>query len=179
MRKFLFILVGTCLLASIVVGIVSCEEVQETTQQKGEKVQESLMERAISAQPVPQVNNFLTRKAVAKWMERMDVPDKLFYIYVIADNGAKIGYFVAQYRPVSTATFLTPTQRLHDDYDWGVTMNAPSLDGTYYGSGSASSQYFFFDAETDAFIELQGLNYILMDQPLAGINVPKLRVETE
>lgn len=164
------------ILLSFAYIMAGCES-SPSAQEEGEKDQENVIQKAIKAHPTPQINNFLTRKNVIKWVERMDTPDKLFYIYVLADNGAKIGYFVAQYRPVSTATFLTPTERLHDDYDWGITLPAPALDGTYYGEGGASEQFFFFDAETDAFIELKGLNYILMDQPLAGINIPRLKVE--
>jgi hypothetical protein len=174
MKRLLSLL--TVVFLSLVLMSSSCESQPSTQEQKE---QEAVMERARKAVPTPHVNNFLTRENVAKWVERMDTPDKLFYIYVLADNGAKIGYFVAQYRPISTATFLTPPKRLHDDIDWGTTMPAPSLDGTYYGQGGASQQYFFFDAETDAFIELQGLNYILMDQPLAGIDVPRLKVQVD
>lgn len=156
----------------------SCDQ-KPSAQKQGEKVQETVMQRALAAEPTPQIDYFLTRKAVVKWMERMDQPNKLFYIYVLADNGAHIGYFIAQYRPVSTATFLTPTKRLYRS-SYGVALTpSNALDGTYYGSGGAADQYFFFDAETDAFIELKGLNYILMDQPLSGINVPRLKVETK
>lgn len=172
-----FLLSFILMILSIVLMSSGCEN--NSTQKQGEVEQESVMRRAIQAEPVPQVNNFLTRKSVVKWVDRMDTPNKLFYIYVLADNGAKIGYFVAQYRPVSTATFLTPTKRLEMSSSGNVTLPAPSLDGTYYGTGGASDQYFFFDAETDAFIELQGLNYILMDQPLAGIDIPRLKIKIE
>lgn len=137
---------------------------EESTQEQGEREQESVMSRARAAYPTPQVDDFLTRKAVTEWMRRMDQPGKIFYIYIIADTGAITHYFVAQYRPVSVATYLTPTERIHDDYDWGTVVQSPSLDGVYYGKG-ASDQYFFFDAETDAYIELKGLNYIVSDQP--------------
>lgn len=172
--KILLLIISIFMLFS-----TSCDETSNS-QSQGEASQENVMMRAMTQEPVPEVNNFLTRKAVVKWIERMDTPDKLFYIYVLADNGAKIGYFVAQYRPVSTSTFLTPTKRIEKmSMDYGKVLPAPSLDGTYYGEGGASAQYFFFDAETDAFIELKGLNYILMDQPLAGLEIPRLRVDTQ
>ena len=178
-RKNLLNLLAVVMLGvAFSIGMLSSCEVNEDTQRQGERVQESVMERAVRAYPVPEINNFLTRQAVVKWIDRMDIPDKLFYIYILADNGAMVGYFVAQYRPVSTATFLTPPQRVRVSSSGGnLLLPSPALDGTYYGEGGASSQFFFFDAETDAFIELQGLNYILMDQPLA-IDIPRLRVET-
>ena len=173
MKKF-FLLLTVISITLLTMSNSGCED---STQRQGEIVQESVMQRAINAEPTPQINHFLTRKNVVKWMERMDTPDKLFYIYVLADNGSHVGYFVAQYRPVSTATFLTPTMKRERGTDGAVTLPTNALDGTYYGSGGAANQYFFFDAETDAFIELKGLNYILMDQPLSGINTPRLKVE--
>ena len=97
----------------------------------------------------------------------------------MSDVGTITHYFVAEYRPVSTATFLTPTKRVGYSSSYGVaTLPAPALDGTYYGSGGASDQYFFFDAETDAFIELKGLNYIVSDQPFE-VDAPQLTLKSE
>ncbi|MFW6246903.1 MAG: hypothetical protein ACOC22_01870 [bacterium] len=171
--KKLFLL----LIITMSISFTSCFEEKTNTQRDGERKQEEVMARASQNERVPEVNNFLTRRAVIKWVERMDTPDKLFYIYIVADNGSTIGYFVAQYRPVSTATYLTPPSRVYKHSYGNLSLQSPSLDGTYYGEGGASNQYFFFCAETDAFIELQGLNYILMDQPLKGLNVPRLEVD--
>lgn len=174
LKKSIVMILMACFLS---VGMVACNK--DSTQEAGEKEQENVMERARQAVPTPQIDNFLTRKMVAKWMKRMDRPNKTFYIYVVADSGAMIGYYVAQYQPVSTATFLTPTKREVSVYGSGANPlgPAPALDGTYYGNGAAASQYFWFDAETDAFISLQGLNYILSDQPLS-VEAPRIKVET-
>lgn len=136
------------------------------------RTQGDVMSRAITAHPNPQVDRFLTRENVVKWMERMDTPGRIFYIYIMNWNGEVTHYFVAQYRPVSVATFLTNTRQLVRRGDGVTTMPAPALDGTYYGEGGASDQFFFFDAQTDAYIELKGLNYFVADQPLA-MNVPQ------
>jgi len=150
---------------------------ESESQKQGVKVQEDVMMRAIAAVPVPEVHNFLTRKTVAKWIETMDQPGKIFYIYILSMTGDFIGYFVAEYRPVSVATFLTPTERAHWGSSSGFPMSTNSLDGTYYGSGSgASNQYFFFDAESGAYIELKGLTYIVSDQPFS-INAPRLKIK--
>src|SRR6056297_2829121 len=150
-----------------------CSSQQSTTEQ-AEKEQESIMQRARAQEPTYHPKNFLTRKNVNKWMKRMDVPSKLFYIYVMADNGSITHYFVAQYRPVSTATFLTPPKREWEIQGSNELGPAPALDGVFYGDG-AGDQYFFFDAETDAFISLKGLNYILSDQPLR-VDAPKINI---
>jgi hypothetical protein len=161
----------------VIVSLFLFTGCNQSTQDSGEKEQESIMKRAREAIPTPKINNFLTRKAVSKWMKRMDTPSKIFYIYVLTDMGAPVGYFSAQYKPVSTATFLTPTKREIDVYgSQNVLGPAPALDGTYYGSGGNSNQYFWFDAETDALIELKDLAYIISDQPLS-LDVPRIHVE--
>lgn len=162
----------------MVFATVGCDELKQSSQENGEQEQEDVMKRARKAVPTPQINNFLTRKAVAKWMERMDTPSYETFIYVMSDSGAFVGYFIAEYRPISTATFLTPTKRIDENgMDQDKVMPSNALDGTYYGEGGAAVQYFWFDAETDALIELKGLNYILSDQPLA-LDVPQLTVKT-
>ncbi len=172
MKKLLII--GLIATLSILVG---CDS-RDTLQEKGEKEQTEIMERARAAHPTPQIDHFLTREAVVEWMETMDKPGKIFYIYVMSDTGSITHYFVAEYRPVSVNTYLTPPERVHENYDWGAMKPAPSLDGTYYGNGGASDQYFFFDAETGAYIELKGLNYIVSDQPI-DVDAPKLVVGEE
>lgn len=145
--------------------------------------QEKVIRKAMKNVQVPEIDHFLTRKTVKKWMERMDQPNKTFYIYVLADNGSIVGYYVAQYRPISVGTYMTPTQQ---PYNVDVSKHgheqlgpAPSLDGTYYGmNGGSGDQFYFFDAETDAYIELKGLNYFISDQPLA-LDAPRLKVESD
>ena len=157
--------------------LTGCGEFQPSAQAAGEKEQESVMQRAMAAYPVPQVDEFLTRKNVVKWMERMDQPGKIFYIYVMSDVGTITHYFVAEYRPVSVGTFLTPPERVEARWEPEQVLTAPALDGTYYGEG-ASDQYFFFDAETDAYIELKGMNYIVSDQPF-NVDAPQLTIKAE
>lgn len=176
MKKNLFVIFVMSVM--LVFASVGCKDFEKSSQESGEQEQENVMKRARTAVPTPQINNFLTRQAVAKWMTRMDTPSYETFIYVMSDSGAFVGYFIAEYRPISTATFLTPTKRIDENgMEPDKVLPANALDGTYYGSGGAAAQYFWFDAETDALIELKGLNYILSDQPLA-LDVPQLTVKT-
>lgn len=145
------------------------------TQAQGESEQERIMERARSQLPTPQTNNFLTRQAVVKWMQRQDVPDRPHYVYVYSDFGQVIGYYIAQSRPVCTNTFLTPPARTVGSGSRAV-VQSPALDGVYYGNGC--DQWFFFDAETDAMIELTGFKVFTSDQPLR-IDAEPIRVQAE
>lgn len=150
----------------------------DDTQRQGARVQEDLMGRAMSKVAVPETQNFLTRESVAKWMRRQDTPDRPHYVYIFADTGQVIGYYVAQSRPVSTCTFMTPPMREYSVAGSGPNPlgPAPALDGVYYGSGGACDQWFFFDAATDAMVEVSGFKIFTSDAPLA-INADPIRVE--
>lgn len=178
MKIMNFKLFGIAAIASL--SLVGCK-VESSTSEKGQQEQERIMQRATSAVPTYHPNNFLTRRAVDKWMRRMDVPDKTFYIYILGDNGSHIGYYVGQTRPISSCTLLTPPQRLENG-EWGqgygdFVMDAPSLDGVY-GGGGCDTSFFFFDAETDALIELQGMDFFTADQPLS-VNAEPITIRTE
>lgn len=154
--------VALCLLA-----LAGCK-LESSTSSKGEKENEASMSKARAAYPTPESSNFLTRQAVIKWMERMDVPGKTFYVYLFANTGQTIGYYVAQTRPISACTSLTPPDK-ERSVAGGAGPNplgtAPGLDGVY-AAGDCNS-YFFFDAETDAYVEIQGLNFFVSDSPLS------------
>lgn len=137
--------------------------IPENSRESGIKDQEGVMTRAVSKIPTYQPSHFLTRQAVNKWMERMDQPAKTFYIYLLGNNGSHIGYYVGQTRPICSSTLMTPPDRLSRGSGKVVT-SAPSLDGVY--SGGDCGSFFFFDATTDAYIEIQGLNFFVADQPL-------------
>lgn len=150
-------------------ALAGCKELEDSTREQGAKEQEAVMERAVAKNPTYQPQNFITRATVNKWMRRMDQPEKTFYVYVLGDNGQKIGYYVSQTRPISTCTFLTPPDRLvggdrgqsHGDF----VVQAPALDGAYYGSGGCDSKY-FFDASTDAYVEVDDFKLLVSDTPL-------------
>lgn len=161
------------------IGVTGCKADNDDSQKQGAKVQEDIMRNAQNSIPTYQPQHFLTRKAVTKWMKRMDTPSKTFYIYLLADNGQKIGYYVGQTRPISACTLLTPSKRLVEG-EWGsgygdFVMPAPSLDGVYGSSGCDS--YFFFDATTDAYVEIKGMNFFVSDQPL-NIDVEPITVKS-
>lgn len=158
---------------AIPLSLMGCNE--QSTRQAGTQEQEGIMSQAIQSSPTYVPNHFLTRRAVNKWMERMDVPEKTFYIYLMGNNGNHIGYYVGQTRPICSSTLLTPPDR-NLRREGQAVVSAPSLDGVY--SGGECSSYFFFDAETDAYIEIQGLNFFVSDMPL-NLDVQAITVRTD
>ena len=162
MRKILIVAAAL----SAATALTGCPDRSDSRSQ-GERQQESVMQRAQAAVPVPRVSNFLTRSAVSKWMTRMDQPNKIFYVYIMGDNGNAVGYYTAQNRPTSTCTLMTPPDREVRVRGQGANPlgAAPALDGVYYGSAKCAG-VFFFDAGTDAYIEVNGFHYVVTDQPL-------------
>lgn len=122
--------------------------------------------RAEAAVPIPKTVNFPIRKALAEMTSREDLTNHPWYIYLLGDNGNTIGYYVAKYPPVNACNFLGSTQDVKYDSDGNLILQAPSLDGVYYGAASCD-WWVIFDAGTNAMIKIRGLKFYLADQPLA------------
>ena len=134
------------------------------------------MEAALVAVPIPVVEHFQTRESVAKWITRQDTPDRIYYVYVFADTGNCMGYYVAQNRPVSICCAITAPDVIDGSGSNKAVVKAPAIDGVYYNGGD-DDQYYFFDAATDAMIELTGVKFITSDQPLM-ITADPIQVQT-
>lgn len=153
------------ILVSLLVVTLGCTTAGKQREQSIQSRAE-MFARAEAQIPQPIPTNFLARKMLAKYVERQDVPDHPFYIYILSDVGTIIGYYVSQAAPVNINAFLSSTE---DYYTNGAVLTAPSLDGIYYG-GAGSSQggdgWFFFDAASDALVILYGVKMFVVDQPL-------------
>lgn len=183
MRKvknvFISIVVVMCVMACSLTFTQSAHSMgaKPSSQEVGEKEQENVIQRAQRAVRVPQVNNFITREAVAKWLKRMDVPRKTFYIYVFTPMGQPIGYYVSQHYPVPFSALMTPPERIYYNPNGNIKMTSPALDGVWYSGGSSGDLYYWFDAETDALISVKGFSLFFTDQPLS-LNIDRIRVIT-
>ena len=146
------------------------------TQGKGVAIQETTMVRAMQAVPVPTVQQFTTRKSIARWIEYANAPDQTRYVYVMLTGVGYLGYYVADSAPVNICTSMTPPQRIIDRHHGDVVVTAPALDGVYYGAGQCNMWY-LFDKTTGAQIEVggSGLSFFTSTVPL-NIKAPKLEV---
>lgn len=151
--------------ALLIMSVTACD-VQPSSRDVNMRQQEDVMTRATRAVPVPQVSNFLAREAVAKQVRRLDEKGKLFYVYVTSPMGQIMGYYVSNTRPVATCSLLTPPEEQEGNGNGANVMKTPGLGGTYSPNPSCGGS-FFFDAETDAYIEISGLSYFVSDQPLS------------
>lgn len=179
-------LISVLVLVAVVVGVTgltACggEENAQLDQQRQASItsRASTFSRAEHLAPVPRTVNFPLRKALVEFTERQDLIDHPWYIYILGMNGNTIGYYVGKTVPINACNFLSSTEEV----DWnegagGVVLTAPSLDGIFYGGGGASAgcdSWFFFDAATNALIQIRGVNYFTADQPL-NLNAKAIKV---
>lgn len=153
-------------LLPMLLGNDGCGGSGQSNREKAEKARASTMERAQSAVPVPKIENFINRKAVAEYMKRMDDPSKTFYVYLLSMTGDVIGYYVTRTHPISICSLMTPPDQLHDDMDWGTTQAAPTLNGLYANGADGCDHYYAFTADSDTMIEFSQ-DFFISDQPLS------------
>jgi hypothetical protein len=150
-------------------------------EESNRSAQNDVMARATAQIPVPKINNFLARKALSEYMKRMDDPAKTWYVYILADTGAQLGYYVASTYPQSSCSFMTPPEQVKEINVGGQGSNpiaitsAPSLMGVYYKGGGCDNT-FFFDAASGALIILTGVHTWASDVPL-DVDAPLIKVE--
>lgn len=168
--------------AIAVIGLAGCKDLNDKSEElreDGLEEQTEVLNAARNAVPTPKMRNYLVRKAVREYMNRLDAPQKTFYTYIFADNGQTMGYYVGQSKPISGCTLMTPPDQIfqdngHLDRD-GQVIAAPNLNGVYSPGGQCDT-YFFFDASTDALVEIRDFKYISADQPLS-IKADPIKVE--
>ncbi len=163
-----------------VVFMAACEH-EPSAVQKERKAQGTNYTGLQAKQPAQSMDYSPTRDGLNKWMETWEEPGKISYVYLIASNGQKVGYYVFKGLPVSYCASLTPPDRVEDrPGEADLTMQAPSMDGVYY-SGSQCNQYFGFDATTGSYIEFSigsGINFFVTEQPLPVQDVEPLGFTT-
>ncbi len=170
-------LITTVVLALFLAG---CEH-PDTADQKERKTQGTNYQQLQNKQPAEGMDFSPTRSGLNKWMETWEEPGKLSYVYLIASNGQKVGYYVFEGLPVSYCASLTPPDRVDDrPGESDLVVQAPSMDAVYY-SGSQCNQYFGFDATTGSYIEFSigsGINFFVTEQPLPLEDVEPLGFTT-
>jgi len=162
MKKFIVLFIA------ILVMFSSCS-IEPSARQKADTASRSTAEVAISTIPVPQLSYFQERRTAKKWAEYWDIPNVITYVYVVANNGSIVGYFVSDGKPASTRSYLTPEEQFYS-YGNSTIVSAPDIDGTY---GDNNPGIRFFTAEGVP-VEVGGnLGYIYSPAPLP-LNVPVL-----
>lgn len=125
--------------------------------------------------PVPILTDSLERANIAEHVKRNNQPDRIRYIYLLADTGGIYAYFAIKGKVTSTGAQLTPTDAIIDpcgsSYCPTVVQGATE-DGSF--GGDEGGIYFFTDTGNE--IQWNG-RWLLTDEPLK-INVPTLTLTT-
>lgn len=169
-RKLIMIIGIIALLAFVMMGASECDpDAGDKAHKKEEAAQGNNYSSLQEKQPASSMSYSPTREGLNKWMKTWEEPNKISYVYLIASNGQKVGYYVFDGLPVSYCASLTPPDEISRyGAEGSAVTQAPSMDGVYY-SGSQCSQYFGYDATTGTYIEFSigsGLNFLVTDQPL-------------
>lgn len=128
--------------------------------------------------PIPNLNDSLERANVIEHLKRNNQPDRVRYIYLLADTGGIYAYFVIKGKVSSTGAQLTPTDNVVDvcsnatEYCPQV-VQGPTDDGSF--GGDEGGVYFFTDQGQE--IQWNG-RWLLSDQPLV-IKTPTLTLTTK
>lgn len=159
----------------VIIAINDAINDSESSSEQDARTQEETMKMGQTAEPTYQPQNFLSRRAINEWAQRMDTPDKLWYVYLMTDNGAFIGYHICRTVPLSYGVSLTSPEKTERwTNSGGVSKPAPGVDGVYY-QGTDPEVFYCFDAETDALVTFK-TRFVYYDQPL-DISVPELRLK--
>lgn len=175
MRK-LTILIALCLVTFLGLTAESCQS-DPGSKQRSESVKDraTTFDRAEKKYPLPHTENFPLRKMLVEMTKREDMENHPWYVYVLADTGNVIGYYVAKTVPINACDFLSSTETITDGGDaagtgsGNVVVSAPSVDGIFYGGGGASGAcdvFVFEDYSTDAIVKLGSVKYFVADKPL-------------
>ena len=162
--------------AGAVLLIAGCEN-GALTQQRAASIETrvEIMNRAEALHPVPQMQNFPLREVLVEYTKRADMANHPWYTYIYSDYGTIVAYFVSTTIPVSTNAFLGSTQSTYGS-DGRVVLDAPSLDGIYYGGAGSSGNggWIFIDAVTSAMGIAYGHKILTLDAPMMLETEPML-----
>jgi len=121
--------------------------------------------KAVDQIPTPNITNFPRRKTLVEAVLRQSAPNHPWYVYVLGQNGNVVNYFVAKSVPVNDCDYLSNTEAPSDHWESTVVLSAPSLEGIYQ-SASGCETLTFFDATTNAEIQVTGMQTYIADRPL-------------
>jgi hypothetical protein len=127
---------------------------------------ESNQSRLVKATPPPQFNQSLERENLVERLKRLNVANKIGYVYLLGNQGQVVAFYTIKGKVSSLNSLLTtPDQIVRIPATMGeqryVTLPSPDFDGSY---GKNPEGIFFFTT-SDALVEYSG-NYLYSDQPL-------------
>lgn len=178
-------LIGTVIAVAMVVASIgittACSARDDSSQSRESQSRQSSYDRQVANQPARTMGYSPTRETINFWIATWDKPNKLSFVYLIASNGQKVGYFVFKGLPVSYCASLTPNYEFRDvpgdgDSVPDFQVPAPGVDGVYYSGGQCNT-YYGRDATTNSYLEYNvgtGISALVYERPLPLSDVEPL-----
>lgn len=158
---------------ALIFGLSACDTPNDPSPaQKAIQDRERSVTSIREQQPVQGMNYSSTLDTINKWAKTWGNREAVAYVYMQRGDGSMAGYYVLDGEPVSMCTSGSPPYEMQDLPGDGTTadaqVDAPGLDGAYYG-GCDASRYYGFDAVTGQYVSYTDgmvLTAIVSDQPL-------------
>jgi hypothetical protein len=155
-------------LVLVMFALTGCVEPDSTFKNKA--IDEQIALQALAAQSIPSIQHFLERKVAAKWVKAWDNDKVISYVYVFM-HGDCIGYYLVNGKPISSRSYLSPSNYPKYISSTVIDVEAIAPDGTY-GEDNVG-WHFFTDKGIAVAVEGIGATILYTNQKLP-LNVPKL-----
>lgn len=156
------IVAAAALLASTTAACSDSPRAQ--TQRAAQANQTSLM----VGQPIPTLQHSEERENLINRAERLNQQNMTGCVSVFTPNGVLLYQGVVDGKVSSLNSYLLPGDEVRTG---PITVEAPDIDGAY---GANADGVFFFNADSNAYIEAGNVTYIFTDQCLATTAKPLL-----
>lgn len=176
-RRLIKFFIFAALLLVVGMGASECDDtnVDDKQRESSVKARAQTFAKAEAKIPLPTTSNFPLRQTLVEMTKREDLANHPWYIYVLGDAGNQIGYYVGKTAPVNACNFLSSTQKVKEDYDGGnLILQAPSIDGIYYGNAQCNV-WVFLDYASGALIKIGDVKFFTSDKPL-NVNSEAIKV---
>lgn len=155
-------------------SLTGCSGAQSPTATSTRKAAEENQKNLLNASPIPTLSRSEERENLIKRANRINQQNMTGCVSVFTPNGVLLYQGVVDGKVSSLNSYLLPgdTPIVPGSYDGGgVTIEAPDIDGAY---GQNADGVFFFNADSDAYIEAANVTYIFTDQCLKTEQKPLL-----
>lgn len=179
MKKYLLAVVMSLGLCAVVAG---CDDNASSTgtQRQEEAATEQNQARLVASTPPPQFTQSLERENLVARLKRLNVQNKIGYVYLIGRDGDVVAFYTCKGKVSSLNSFLTTPQQVvqrwvgsnnQGHYESHV-VDSPDFDGSY---GKNPEGIFFFTSD-NTYVEWAG-TYLYADKPLKITSPVKLQAE--
>lgn len=164
------ILIVTSLATAVLLS--GCSDIPASAAKRDRATAEENQTNLINATPAPILTRSEERANLVKRAERLNQQNMVGCVSVFTPNGVLLYQGVVDGKVSSLNSYLLPGDAVGYANSYGVaTLESPDIDGAY---GKNADGVFFFNADSDAYIEAANVTYIYTDQCLKTEQKPLL-----